>query len=72
MKPSRTTALVSAFLLVGFPLAATAEQGVTNDKIVFGQAAALEGPAAQLGLDMQTGLRAAFEEANKAGGKDCR
>jgi branched-chain amino acid transport system substrate-binding protein len=68
MKPSRTTALVSAFLLVGFPLAATAEQGVTNDKIVFGQAAALEGPAAQLGLDMQTGLRAAFEEANKAGG----
>jgi ABC-type branched-subunit amino acid transport system substrate-binding protein len=68
MKPSRTTALVSAFLLVGFPLAATAEQGVTNDKIVFGQAAALEGPAAQLGLDMQIGLRAAFEEANKAGG----
>jgi branched-chain amino acid transport system substrate-binding protein len=68
MRPSRTTALVSAFLLVGFPLAATAEQGVTNDKIVFGQAAALEGPAAQLGLDMQTGLRAAFEEANKAGG----
>ncbi len=64
----RTTALVSAFLLVGFPLAAKAEQGVSNDRIVFGQAAPLEGPAAQLGLDMQAGIRAAFEEANKAGG----
>ncbi len=53
---------------MGFPWAANAEQGVTNDKIVFGQAAALEGPAAQLGLDMQAGIRAAFEEVNKAGG----
>jgi ABC-type branched-subunit amino acid transport system substrate-binding protein len=68
MTPRRTTALVSAFLLVGFPLAVNAEQGVSNDKIVFGQAAPLEGPAAQLGLDMQAGIRAAFEEANKAGG----
>ena len=64
----RTTALVSAFLLVGFPSVAKAEQGVSNDKIVFGQAAPLEGPAAQLGLDMQAGIRAAFEEVNKAGG----
>lgn len=53
---------------MGFPWAASAEQGVSNDKIVFGQAAALEGPAAQLGLDMQAGIRAAFEEVNKAGG----
>ena len=64
----RTTALVSAFLLVGFPSVAKAEQGVSNDRIVFGQAAPLEGPAAQLGLDMQAGIRAAFEEVNKAGG----
>jgi ABC-type branched-subunit amino acid transport system substrate-binding protein len=68
MTSRRTTALVSAFLLMGLPLAAKAEQGVSNDKIVFGQAAALEGPAAQLGLDMQAGIRAAFAEANKAGG----
>jgi branched-chain amino acid transport system substrate-binding protein len=68
MATRRTTALVSAFLLVGYPLVAKAEQGVSNDKIVFGQAAPLEGPAAQLGLDMQAGIRAAFEEANKAGG----
>jgi hypothetical protein len=53
MTPRRTTALVSAFLLMGVPLVAKAEQGVSNDKIVFGQAAPLEGPAAQLGLDMQ-------------------
>ena len=68
MASRRTTALVSAFLLVGFPSVAKAEQGVSNDRIVFGQAAPLEGPAAQLGLDMQAGSRAAFEEANKAGG----
>jgi branched-chain amino acid transport system substrate-binding protein len=53
---------------MGVPLVAKAEQGVSNDKIVFGQAAPLEGPAAQLGLDMQAGIRAAFAEANKAGG----
>jgi ABC-type branched-subunit amino acid transport system substrate-binding protein len=53
---------------MGFPWVAKAEQGVSNDRIVFGQAAPLEGPAAQLGLDMQAGIRAAFEEANKAGG----
>ena len=46
----------------------SAEDGVYPDKIVFGQAAALEGPAAALGTGMQLGLRAAFEEANRAGG----
>src|SRR5262245_34857013 len=68
MASRRITALVSALLLAGFPPAASAEQGVSNDRIVFGQAAPLEGPAAQLGLDMQAGIRAAFEEANRAGG----
>ena len=47
---------------------ASAEDGVSKDKIVFGQAAALEGPAAALGQGMRTGLEAAFAEANKAGG----
>lgn len=49
-------------------LAASADPGVTPDKIVFGQAAALEGPASGLGLGMREGLKAAFEEANRAGG----
>jgi ABC-type branched-subunit amino acid transport system substrate-binding protein len=48
--------------------AARAEDGVTADKIVLGQAAPLDGPAAALGLDMRQGLLAAFAEVNKAGG----
>ena len=51
---------------------ASAEDGVSKDKIVFGQAAALEGPAAALGQGMRTGLEAAFAEANKAGGVSSR
>ena len=49
-----------------------ADPGVFADKIVFGQAAALEGPAAALGQDMRTGILAAFEEVNKAGGVNGR
>ena len=48
--------------------AAQAEVGVAGDKIVFGQSAAFEGPASALGLGMRTGLMAAFQEANDAGG----
>jgi branched-chain amino acid transport system substrate-binding protein len=47
---------------------ATAEDGVSADTIVFGQAAVLEGPAAALGQGMRTGIQAAFEEINKKGG----
>ena len=48
--------------------ATQAEEGVAGDKIVFGQSAAFEGPASALGLGMRTGLMAAFQEANDAGG----
>ncbi len=48
--------------------AAAAEPGVSGDKIVFGQAAALAGPAGALGQDMRTGILAAFAEANGTGG----
>ena len=37
-------------------------------KILFGQVAALNGPAQALGQGMHEGLLAAFEEANRAGG----
>jgi ABC-type branched-subunit amino acid transport system substrate-binding protein len=47
---------------------ARAEDGVTADKIVFGQAAPLAGPTAALGQGMQIGINAAFAEANRAGG----
>ena len=59
---------LAALLVAALPLAAQAEDGVSGDKIVFGQAAALEGPAAALGTGMRTGLQAAFAEANANGG----
>ena len=55
-------------LLVGGITAANAEPGVSADKIVFGQAAALEGPASALGTGMQLGIKAAFAAANANGG----
>ena len=56
-----------AAIIANLP-AAHAEDGVSTDKIVLGQAAALSGPAAALGQDMKVGLEAAFAEVNKAGG----
>ena len=65
--PFKALLAASAVLLAtGIP--ASAENGVSADKIVFGQAAALDGPASALGQGMKTGLEAAFAEANKAGG----
>ena len=58
--------VASCILMLGSP--ALAENGVTADQVVFGQAAALAGPAAALGTGMKAGLNAAFEEANKKGG----
>ena len=60
----RIAVSLAAFTL---PLAAQ-EVGVTADSIAFSQIAALDGPAAQLGLGMRKGLLAAFEEINAAGG----
>lgn len=45
-----------------------ADPGVHAGRIVFGQAAAFEGPASALGLGMKEGLLAAFAEANAKGG----
>src|SRR6201993_1074564 len=47
---------------------ATAEDGVTADSIIFGQAAVLEGPASALGQGMRAGILAAFDEVNARGG----
>ena len=57
---------LAAVLAAG--ISAYAEDGVSADMIVFGQATALEGPASALGQGMKMGLEAAFAEANKAGG----
>jgi len=53
-------------------IAAHAEPGVFDDRILFGQSAAFEGPAAALGLGMREGILASFSEANAAGGVDGR
>ena len=37
-------------------------------KLVFGQSAALSGPASELGAGMRLGLLAAFAEVNRQGG----
>src|SRR6266478_2149277 len=46
--------------------------GVFDDRIVFGQSAVFEGPAAALGLGMREGILAAFHEANTGGGVNGR
>ncbi len=60
--------LTLAFSFGQFSAQALAEDGVFKDRIVFGQVAALEGPAQALGQGMQQGILAAFEEVNRAGG----
>jgi ABC-type branched-subunit amino acid transport system substrate-binding protein len=58
-----------AAILLGFTSAgALADDGVSKDKILFGQVAALDGPAGALGQGMREGILAAFGEANRAGG----
>ncbi|QIO32174.1 ABC transporter substrate-binding protein [Bradyrhizobium sp. 1(2017)] len=44
------------------------EAGVSDDAILFGQAAALEGPSSALGQRMREGIIAAFTEINAKGG----
>ncbi|WP_454742264.1 ABC transporter substrate-binding protein [Cupriavidus necator] len=48
--------------------AATADNGVTADTILLGQSAALTGPAASLGKQMNAGARLYFDHINQQGG----
>ena len=43
-------------------------QGVTNDRVLLGQAAVFSGPAAQLGIQMRNGIKAYFDHVNEKGG----
>jgi ABC-type branched-subunit amino acid transport system substrate-binding protein len=60
--------LAASAVLLATSIPASAENGVSADKIVFGQAAALDGAASALGQGMKIGLEAAFAEINNAGG----
>jgi ABC-type branched-subunit amino acid transport system substrate-binding protein len=62
------TMLAACLVLAALAGNARAENGVTSDTILFGQAAVLQGPASALGIGMKAGLEAAFEEANRGGG----
>jgi ABC-type branched-subunit amino acid transport system substrate-binding protein len=58
-----------AVLAMANPLHAVAgETGVFADSILFGQAAALEGPSSALGQGMRQGILAAFRQTNAKGG----
>jgi branched-chain amino acid transport system substrate-binding protein len=68
LKPTILTAL-SILFAVAHPLAARADEvGVSSDTILFGQAAALDGPSSALGQGMRQGILAAFAEINARGG----
>src|SRR3984957_7120579 len=60
---------LSILLALAIPLQVRADEvGVNSDTILFGQAAALEGPSSALGQGMRQGILAAFAEINARGG----
>ena len=64
--------ILAAALLAFCSTPLHAADGVSNDKIIFGQVAALNGPAQALGQGMREGILAAFEDSNRAGGVNGR
>ncbi|MDE5445196.1 ABC transporter substrate-binding protein [Bradyrhizobium sp. CSA207] len=66
---SATRIILTIALLAATMLSARGEEtGVSDDAILFGQAAALEGPSSALGQRMRQGIVAAFTEINAKGG----
>jgi len=57
-----------AFMCLSIAVTSRAETGIHPDRVVLGQSAALEGPAAALGRDFNLGILTAFAEANRNGG----
>jgi branched-chain amino acid transport system substrate-binding protein len=72
MKSKFLAGIAAVTTLCALTLPALAEDGVTGDTVVFGQAAVLGGPAAALGTGMRDGINAAFEEINRKGGVNGR
>jgi branched-chain amino acid transport system substrate-binding protein len=69
MRQLQTAIVAGLSILFALNRPATAgEVGVSADAILFGQAAALEGPSSALGKGMQQGILAAFAEINARGG----
>ena len=69
------TRLLESFLSLTtllFCSIAAGAPGVSEDRILFGQSAAFDGPAKALGLGMREGILAAFHEVNSKGGVNGR
>src|SRR5690348_2508167 len=67
-RSATSVALAIAWLAALMLPARCEEAGVSEDAILFGQAAALEGPSSALGQRMRQGIVAAFTEINAKGG----
>jgi branched-chain amino acid transport system substrate-binding protein len=59
---------IGGLVLATAAVAAWAESGVTDQKIILGQSAAFSGPAAQLGIQMHIGAKVYFDHVNSQGG----
>ena len=70
LRPATRHGLVASIVFLGLAVAATAQAQpqVEPDRVLFGQSAALSGPAMALGTAMRSGIKAAFAEANRNGG----
>ncbi|MHB0769178.1 ABC transporter substrate-binding protein [Bradyrhizobium sp. 5.13L] len=70
---SARSAILASMLLAATALASRGDEaGVSKDAVLFGQAAALEGPSSALGVRMRQGIVAAFMEVNAKGGVNGR
>ena len=69
MRQLRIAMVAGLSIFFALPFCARADEvGVGADTILFGQAAALEGPSSALGKGMRQGILAAFAEINARGG----
>ncbi len=64
----RNLTALAALTLSAAPGLSHAADGVFSDRIVVGQSAALSGPAAQLGIQMNRGMKLYFDQVNAKGG----
>jgi ABC-type branched-subunit amino acid transport system substrate-binding protein len=68
LRPATSIAAALMLLATSSLAASGGEAGISDDAILFGQAAALEGPSSALGQRMRQGIVAAFNEVNAKGG----
>ena len=70
--PASRRACLRRIALAGAAALAAAPARARGDTIRFGQSAPLTGPAQDLGIEYQRGIRMAFDEANARGGHEGR